>query len=317
MSRFLFLCLFASLTVAHGKGQPDGMAMLVEQLGADSAAERESAVSSLRELGAQARAQLTAGCTSKNAEVRRTAFALLRRLPGTRYRADPSSSIDSRSGLPKVVVHKASGCKLVLIPAGTYLRGATPVDGLAEPRERPQERVTIARPFYLARLELTYERWYAVMGPKKGVQPDPATPVVDVTMDEIRLYLRRTGLRLPTESEWEFACRAGHSGERYGPMDKIAWTYKNSGNKLQAVGQLRPNRFGLYDMIGNAFELCGDVYLPYGRRKTAMSSTLHDRHAIRGGAFNYGADYGRASSRWAYEAAEHSGHVGFRVALDP
>ncbi|MEE8107280.1 MAG: SUMF1/EgtB/PvdO family nonheme iron enzyme [Planctomycetota bacterium] len=317
MSRVLLVCLIASLAVAHGKAQSDSAAMLVEQLGSNSAAERESAASRLRELGTQARVQLAKGCEHRNAQVRRTAFALLNRLPGTRYRAKRGASIDSLTGLPKAIVHRASGCEMVLIPAGTYMRGAGPIDAMAEPRERPQKRAAVARPFYLGRCELTYGQWRAVMGPKKGVQPEPATPVVDVSMDEIRSYLWRTGLRLPTETEWEFACRAGHRGARYGPMDKIAWYYKNSGNKLHDVGELRPNRFGLHDMIGNAFEFCGDVCLPDGKSRTPTSSTLPDRHAIRGGAFNYGLDWGRASARWPCEPGVHSPHIGFRVALDP
>jgi len=142
--------------------------------------------------------------------VRRIAFALLNRLPGTCYRAKAGTSIDSRTGLPKVVVHKGSGCEMVLVPAGTFMRGASPTDAKAEPRERPQERLPVARPFYLGRFELTY-----------------------------------------------------------------------------------------------------------GKRKTTTSSRLQDRHAIRGGAFNYGPDWGRASARWRCEPHAHSDHIGFRVALDP
>ncbi|SFK89679.1 formylglycine-generating enzyme family protein [Streptomyces pini] len=73
---------------------------------------------------------------------------------------------------------------------------------------------------------------------------------------------RADGYRLPTEAEWEYACRAGTTGPRYGPLDEIAWHRGNSGERVRAVGGRRPNDWGLYDMLGNVWEWCWDRYDP-------------------------------------------------------
>lgn len=70
------------------------------------------------------------------------------------------------------------------------------------------------------------------------------------------------GYRLPSEAEWEYACRAGSSGPRYGELDKIAWYKANSGGSARGVGQKAPNAWGLYDMLGNVWEWCNDIYDP-------------------------------------------------------
>jgi formylglycine-generating enzyme required for sulfatase activity len=88
------------------------------------------------------------------------------------------------------------------------------------------------------------------------------------------------GYRLPTEAEWEYACRAGTTGPRYGPLDEVAWYRGNSGNRIHDVGGKRPNAWGLHDMLGNVWDWCWDVYDPevYGSYRVLRGGGWFDEH---------------------------------------
>ena len=88
------------------------------------------------------------------------------------------------------------------------------------------------------------------------------------------------GYRLPTEAEWEYACRAGTTGPRYGPLDDIAWYRRNSGERMHDVGGRQPNAWGLYDMLGNAWEWCWDIYDAevYGTYRVLRGGGWFDDH---------------------------------------
>jgi formylglycine-generating enzyme required for sulfatase activity len=95
--------------------------------------------------------------------------------------------------------------------------------------------------------------------------------------DEIVFNSEADGFRLPTEAEWEYACKAGTTGIRYGGIDDIAWYKGNSGNSTQCVGTKEPNQFGIYDMLGNVWEWCSDIY----------DETVYGSYrVIRGGGWN-------------------------------
>ncbi|KAB2349118.1 formylglycine-generating enzyme family protein [Actinomadura rudentiformis] len=103
-----------------------------------------------------------------------------------------------------------------------------------------------------------------------GDDPDGQDVVCDWAAD---------GYRLPSEAEWEYACRAGTSGVRYGELGEIAWYRENSGGRVHEVGTRAPNAWGLYDMIGNVWEWCWDVYDPevYGPYRVFRGGGAHDR----------------------------------------
>ncbi|MER6784862.1 formylglycine-generating enzyme family protein [Streptomyces sp. NPDC000658] len=113
------------------------------------------------------------------------------------------------------------------------------------------------------------------------------------------------GYRLPTEAEWEHACRAGTSGPRYGPLDDIAWHRGNSGERVHEVGGRLPNPWGLYDMLGNVWEWCWDVYDAevYGAYRVLRGGGWFDEHWSC-----------RASVRRRSHPTFRVDDVGFRVA---
>lgn len=240
----------------------------------------------------------------------------------------PGSHICGRTGLPTEVRDKRTGIELVLIPAGTYIRGATDddPDGVHDPEdvsaEIPARRIIITRPFYLGKYEVTQGQWRRVMGqdaPAEHVGDD--LPVVNVSWTGIKGFLERTSFRLPTEAEWEYACRAGTSGPRYGALDAIAWHGDNSGDVPHRVGQKQPNDLGLHDMLGNAAEWCSDHVGHYARGENALKDPTGPSRGpgrvVRGGSFWASESECRASSRWWGSSNLTRDDWGFRVARDP
>ena len=128
--------------------------------------------------------------------------------------------------------------------------------------------------------------------------------------------------RLPTEAEWEYACRAGttapyHSGS-YWSLGGYAWFNNNSDNQTHPVGQKKPNAWGLYDMHGNVFEWCMDWFTRYH-----ANSPVHDpqgppsgsARVRRGGCFSHGNGSARSASRANLQPKSRDSHIGFRVVL--
>jgi hypothetical protein len=109
--------------------------------------------------------------------------------------------------------------------------------------------------------------------------------------------------RLPTETEWEYACRAGTSGATYGPLDCVAWHFGNSNHRPHPVGEKSPNPWGFYDMLGNVWEMCQDWF-----------SVKHQLRACRGGSYFNTRKRCRAAARTFYSAGRYSG---FRLAAAP
>jgi formylglycine-generating enzyme required for sulfatase activity len=207
--------------------------------------------------------------------------------------------------------------EMVRIPGGTVQ--------LHDARRRTRRTVELEQ-FELARFAVTEEQLGEMLGQPS---PHPRRPAVDVSWlrairfcnaasewegldpaytfdgEEVTWHLDADGYRLPTEAEWEYACRAGSSNPHYGPLPDVAWTSVDAVSGPQDVGLKLPNVHGLFDMLGNAWEWCWDLLDParYG-----------DYRVFRGGGFADDAHSVRAGARRGGPPRSTQDDVGFRVA---
>ena len=242
---------------------------------------------------------------------------------------DPSVVTDSKarravsaSGLPWRVRDKNTGIEMLLVPAGTYMRGSPASDREASSAERPQHQVTISKPFYLGRYEVTQAEWRRVTGKSPSRFSGDRRPVERVSWNDIQPFLEATGLRLPTEAEWEYACRAGTTGPRYGDLDAIAWYDDNSDGRTHDVGGKAPNPWGFHDMIGNVREWCKDGYDSdaYSGCRGGVTDpvvSVGSSRVVRGGSWSYEARHCRSANRDWVGPTFRYGSFGFRVARAP
>ena len=199
-------------------------------------------------------------------------------------------------GTPGSSVGNSIGMEFMWIPAGEFDMGSTSDE--ADPEEQPVTRVRISTGFYLGKHEVTQGQWEAVMGsnPSRASYCGADCPVERVSWLDAQRFVRKlnemegvTHYRLPTEAEWEYAARAGTTGDRYSTdLNSIAWHEGNSNRNPHPVGEKRANAFGLHDMLGNVFEWVHDWGGPYlGGNVTDPTgpSTGSDR-VLRGGGWN-------------------------------
>jgi len=198
------------------------------------------------------------------------------------------------------------GLRMVVIPGGSFMMGSNsgPDD------EKPVHRVTVSS-FEMSAMEITQVQWRAFMGnnPWWYHNKGDDLPVENVSWDDAIEFCRKlnelTGQRfdLPTEAEWEYACRAGtstnyYSGDSESDLDRVGWYYRNSGKTTHPVGQKQANAFGLYDMHGNVWEWCSDLYGRYGGGELAWKGVgIGFDRVLRGGGWANDANYCRSASR--------------------
>ena len=212
---------------------------------------------------------------------------------------------------------------MVLIKAGSFLRGKYPV--------------TITRDFWLSKYEVTQGEYVAVMGKNPSHFPgDTNRPVEKLSYFDAAAYCsaltkneRDAGrlpngyaYRLPTEAEWEYACRAGTTnffsfGDSVTDADQYAWTLENSETTTHPVGQKRPNPWGLYDMHGNVWEWCSDWFADYPPMPLTdpLGPRLGKVKVFRGGGWNHAIEFARSANRFMMAPSNGIYFVGLRVAL--
>ena len=204
------------------------------------------------------------------------------------------------------------------IPEGRFWMGSQ--DGVGQPAEWPRHPVQL-RTFALGRTPVTVAAWRVFDPSYAG---DDAHPVNEVDWLSARLFCAWAGGRLPTEAEWEYACRAGTEtawsfGEDEAELDRHAWFSGSSGFGVRPVGQKAPNPWGLHDMHGNVWEWCEDRFGPYAPDATVEPAgpPSGDGRVLRGGGCWYGADLCRSAFRVALHPGVRLGYVGFRVCFAP
>ncbi len=209
------------------------------------------------------------------------------------------------------------------IPAGTFMMGCSPGDTQCKDDEFPRHQVNISA-FMLAETEITQIQWEAAMPDNPSYHRCDACPVESVSWEDARQMCEKIGGRLPAEAEWEYAARAGTQTPYYCGSDPacvtdIAWYSENAGGVTQPAGQLLPNDYGLYDMIGNVMEWTADFYA----EDYYINSPLQDpvgpddgeEKVLRGGACSWASAQGmRVSIRSAKEIDSWSDVVGLRCA---
>jgi formylglycine-generating enzyme required for sulfatase activity/serine/threonine protein kinase len=229
-------------------------------------------------------------------------------------------------------IEDLNGIKLEMVgvPGGEFLMGSPESEAGRYDVEGPQHRVFV-QAFSIGKYEITQAQWKAVMGdnnPSKFKGDD--LPVESVSWNKAKEFCQKlariTGKRygMPSEAEWEYACRAGTNGAHAGNLDSMAWYQTNSDGKTHLVGQKQANAFGLYDMHGNVWEWCEDVWHDsYGGRHGApptdgsawLSGGDSGFRPLRGGSWHlYSGDL-RSSFRLRVASGECSSVIGLRVAV--
>jgi formylglycine-generating enzyme required for sulfatase activity len=269
--------------------------------------------------------------------------------------ADPTVVLDvellfaiSATGLPWRVRDTATQIEMVLIPPGTFDMGCSPSNQSGcRSDESPVHPVSLTQPFYLGRYEVTQAQWTARMGSNPSffqsasaqvpASQVPNRPVEQVSWNTIQGFLSATGMRLPTEAEWEYAYRAGtatayHSmpGYPHGTNDDsllgdIAWFNGNSADQTRPVGQLAGNGFGLHDMSGNVWEWVSDwhsdSYYASSPSVNPSGPPSGKHKVLRGGTWLNSLPFlhFRSSARWPGlpQGFDFPLTTGFRVARNP
>jgi formylglycine-generating enzyme required for sulfatase activity len=262
----------------------------------------------------------------------------LTRFPNGKYAAAATFSIKrmKSSGGPQrpeiKAVIKAGPIGVLKLPKGAEMRFAYIPEGEfymgsenGDADEQNIRRVKISRGFAMGIHEVTQEQWQAVMGknPSNFTNCGGQCPVENVKFKDIEKFIERLNklatdgatYRLPTEAEWEYAARAGTTGDYAGDLDSMAWYKDNSDNKTHPVGQKTPNGWGLYDMHGNVWEWVSDWYDDYqGEAITDPTGAISSpTRVVRGGSWNNPASFQRSANRSNSSPETRFGYLGFRL----
>lgn len=214
-------------------------------------------------------------------------------LHGSDYTA-PGAKINSRDRLT-----------YIWIRPGSYLTGCDPQDKECIGWERPRRKIVIEKGFWIGQTEVTQTAFQRIMGSNPSRYRGAQRPVEQVDWFSATTYCSRVGMRLPTESEWEYAALGGVQAARYGDLDKIAWYDGNSNDMTHDVARKQPNRYGLYDMLGNVWELVQDL----------CACDAH-RRVMKGGSFyNISRDIRVPDRETPLDTLRHR-NIGFRCVAD-
>jgi len=212
---------------------------------------------------------------------------------------------------------------MILIPQGKFMMGS-PFSEPGHKSDEAQHQVVLSRPYFIGKNEVTQEQWEAVMGDNPSQTKGAKLPVTNISWNDCQNFISKlnakteSNYRLPTEAEWEYACRSG-SKSAYSVGDKITKNdanYENAKGGAKPVGSYKPNAFGLYDMHGNVWEFCSDWYSAYspGKSLDPMGVNNGRDHVLRGGSFFVDGLLLRSSTRDLVAPDFHNVVIGLRLA---
>ena len=223
----------------------------------------------------------------------------------------------------------STGMQFVLIPAGEFEMGSPSEEKDRSDSESPAHKVTIQNSFYLGKSAVTQKQWEKVMGNNPSHFKGEGRPVEMVSWEDAQEFITKLNekegtdkYRLPSEAEWEYACRAGtltryFFGDEVSKLNEHAWYSGNSGGKTHIIGCKKPNHWGLYDMNGNVWEWVQDEWhedyngAPSDGTAWEEGSTL-DR-VSRGGSWYCSTGFCRSAARFRREPENRFGNLGFRL----
>jgi formylglycine-generating enzyme required for sulfatase activity len=223
--------------------------------------------------------------------------------------------------------------RFVFIKPGEYTMGS-PLKEEGRKADETQHEVFISKGFYMQTTEVTQEQWKAVMNetPSYFSKCGQNCPVEQISWNEAQEFIKKLNqrektkkYRLPTEAEWEYACRAGRTATRFSYGDdlkdlgKHCWHRDNSGDTTHKVAQKKANAWGLYDMHGNVWEWCQDRYGSYANAPATdpKGPTRGSERIFRGGAWNVIPSAIRCAFRGNIMPEERLRLVGFRLVREP
>jgi formylglycine-generating enzyme required for sulfatase activity len=237
-----------------------------------------------------------------------------------------SKNAGTSNAKPGTVVKNSSGMEFAYVPAGSFQMGSANGD----PNEQPVHQVTFARGFYMGRYEVTQAQWQKVSGnnPSTFSSCGENCPVEQVSLDDTQEFIKKLNAlndgyeyRLPSEAEWEYACRAGTTGDYAGDVNAMGWYTSNAEYKTHPVGQKQANAWGLFDMHGNVSEWVMDYqYNNYDGAPTdgsARSKGVSNDRMERGGSWRLDDKHLRSAQRSAAPSDYRWKDIGFRLVALP
>ncbi|MDP2218119.1 MAG: formylglycine-generating enzyme family protein [Methanolobus sp.] len=237
------------------------------------------------------------------------------------------------NGTSPEVYTNSLGMEFVLIPAGEFCMGSLSDEKNWYRNERPLHKVSIMDDFFLGRYEVTQQQWTDIMGINPSRASGDDRPVDKISWNEAQEFIRRLNekevtdkYRLPTEAEWEYACRAGTTsrysfGDDEVQLSDYGWYGENESTGTFPVGQKKPNPWGLYDMHGNLWEWVRDRYHESYEGAPADGSAWEETadnakvlYVLRGGSWITSAVGCRSASRYYYSPdGRRSRRIGVRI----
>jgi len=223
----------------------------------------------------------------------------------------------------------STGMEFILIPAGEFNMGSPSEEKGRFDSESPAHKVTINTSFYLGKSAVTQKQWKIVMDNNPSHFKGENRPVEMVSWKDAQEFVTKLNekegndkYRLPSEAEWEYACRAGTQtryffGDDESKLNEYAWCAGNSGGETHSIGQKKPNSWGFYDMHGNVWEWVQDEWhenyngAPSNGTAWEEGSTI-DR-VSRGGSWHCNTEFCRSAGRFRREAESSLGNLGFRL----